>query len=188
MQFKTFVHWQIFCYRIESEKYGLKTLRHLGLKIWNTVPSDIKNPRSLQEFKKKKIYRFIETALADSVKITETCFYRHSVFYRQLQYAHEIGCFSLILCLQTYLAKICFVVTVLQSKRLSIVHLVRVQKLFRKTNIPYHVIRTRTCAYHGVRNVSFRKIFRNNFFYKTPSTAALLNRNTSTLAAIYLAK
>ena len=30
-----------------------------------------------------------------------------------------------------------------------------VHKIFRKTNISYPLIRTRTCAYQGVRNVSF---------------------------------
>ena len=35
-----------------------------------------------------------------------------------------------------------------------------VRKIFRKTNISNPLKRTRTCAYQGVRNVSFRKILR----------------------------
>ena len=34
-----------------------------------------------------------------------------------------------------------------------------VHKIFRKTNIPYPLIRTRTCVYQGVRNVSFPESF-----------------------------
>ena len=30
-----------------------------------------------------------------------------------------------------------------------------IRKIFRKTNISYPLIRTRTCAYQGIRNVSF---------------------------------
>ena len=33
------------------------------------------------------------------------------------------------------------------------------RKIFRKTNISYPLIRTRTCPYQGVRNVSFSKYF-----------------------------
>ena len=36
-----------------------------------------------------------------------------------------------------------------------------VRKIFRKTNISNHLIRTRTCVYQGVRNVSFS----GNFAY-----------------------
>ena len=39
------------------------------------------------------------------------------------------------------------------------IHLVRTQKIFRKTKIPDPLIRTRTCAYYGVRNVSFSENF-----------------------------
>ena len=35
-----------------------------------------------------------------------------------------------------------------------------VRKMFRKTNISNPLIRTRTCAYQGVRNVSFSKHLR----------------------------
>ena len=35
-----------------------------------------------------------------------------------------------------------------------------VSKIFRKANISNPLIRTRTCAYQGIRNVSFRKILR----------------------------
>ena len=42
----------------------------------------------------------------------------------------------------------------------GVIHLVRTQ-LFRKTNISYPLICTRTCAYQGVRNVSFS----GNFAY-----------------------
>ena len=34
-----------------------------------------------------------------------------------------------------------------------------VRKIFRKTNISNPLIRTRTCAYQGVRNVSFSENF-----------------------------
>ena len=34
-----------------------------------------------------------------------------------------------------------------------------VGKIIRKTNISYPLIRTRMCAYQGVRNVSFSEIF-----------------------------
>ena len=34
-----------------------------------------------------------------------------------------------------------------------------VRRIFRKTNISYPLIRTRTCAYQGVRNVSFLESF-----------------------------
>ena len=34
-----------------------------------------------------------------------------------------------------------------------------VRKIFRRTNISNPLIRTRTCAYQGVRNVSFSKNF-----------------------------
>ena len=40
----------------------------------------------------------------------------------------------------------------------GVIHLVRTQH-FSKTNISYPLIRTRTCAYHWVRNVSFWKNF-----------------------------
>ena len=33
--------------------------------------------------------------------------------------------------------------------------MIRVRKTFRKTNISYPLIQTRTCAYQGLRNVSF---------------------------------
>ena len=36
-----------------------------------------------------------------------------------------------------------------------------------KTNISYSLIRTRTCAYHGVRNVPFQKIWRALFSWNT---------------------
>ena len=43
---------------------------------------------------------------------------------------------------------------------LGIIQLVR-SKIFRKTNISYPLIRIRTCAYQGIRNVSFSKNFEN---------------------------
>ena len=33
--------------------YGLKVLQYIGLKIWNILPSDIRNFKSLREFSKK---------------------------------------------------------------------------------------------------------------------------------------
>ena len=41
----------------------------------------------------------------------------------------------------------------------GIIYLVRMQKMFRKTNISYILIRTRTYAYQGVRNSSFSENF-----------------------------
>ena len=38
----------------------------------------------------------------------------------------------------------------------------KARQIFRKTNISYPLIRTRMCAYQGVRNV-FRKIWRALF-------------------------
>ena len=35
----------------------------------------------------------------------------------------------------------------------------KISENLRKTNIFYPLIRTRTCAYHGVRNVSFSEVF-----------------------------
>ena len=43
--------------------------------------------------------------------------------------------------------------------RMGVIHLVRTQN-FPKTNISYPLIRTRTCAYQELRNVSFSKILR----------------------------
>ena len=39
---------------------------------------------------------------------------------------------------------------------------------FRKTNISYPLIRTRTCAYQGIRNVCFSEIFSVLCFLETP--------------------
>ena len=36
--------------------------------------------------------------------------------------------------------------------------IIYVRKIFLKTNSSYPLIRTRTCAYQGVRNISFRKV------------------------------
>ena len=44
-----------------------------------------------------------------------------------------------------------------QSYKRSLIQ--RVLKIFRKTNTFYPLIPTRTCAYHGVRNVSFSENF-----------------------------
>ena len=42
--------------------------------------------------------------------------------------------------------------------QLEVIHLVRMPD-FRKTNISYPLIDTRTCVYHGVRNVCFSEKF-----------------------------
>ena len=39
-------------------------------------------------------------------------------------------------------------------------HSFSASKVFQKIHIFYPLIRTRTCAYHEVRNISFRKILR----------------------------
>ena len=38
--------------QVKSVNYGLKALRYFGPKIWNILPSDIKNSRTLREFSK----------------------------------------------------------------------------------------------------------------------------------------
>ena len=43
-----------------------------------------------------------------------------------------------------------------ENHTFGIIHLLR-SNIFRKTNISYHLIRTRACGYQGVRNVSFSK-------------------------------
>ena len=43
----------------------------------------------------------------------------------------------------------------------------KARQIFRKTNISYPLIRTRTCVYQGVRNVRFRKIWRALFSWST---------------------
>ena len=42
----------------------------------------------------------------------------------------------------------------------------KARQIFRKTNISYPLIRTRTCAYQGVRNVCFEK-FDGLYFFET---------------------
>ena len=44
------------------------------------------------------------------------------------------------------------------ENELRVIHLVRTQN-FLKTNVSYPLIHTRTCAYQGVRNVSFSENF-----------------------------
>ena len=39
--------------QVKSVNYGLKALRYFGPKIWNILPNDIKNPKTLREFSKK---------------------------------------------------------------------------------------------------------------------------------------
>ena len=39
--------------QVKSVNYGLKALRYFGPKIWNILPNDIKNSRTLREFLKK---------------------------------------------------------------------------------------------------------------------------------------
>ena len=43
----------------------------------------------------------------------------------------------------------------------------KARRIFRKTNISYPLIRTRTCAYQGVRNVRFWKIWHDLFSWNT---------------------
>ena len=49
-----------------------------------------------------------------------------------------------------------------------------VRQIFRETTISNPPIRTRTCAYQGVRNVSFRKILRT-YLMNDPLYVCLLN-------------
>ena len=44
----------------------------------------------------------------------------------------------------------------------------KAHQIFRKTNIYYPLISTRTCTYQSVRNVCFRKIWRAFFLLETP--------------------
>ena len=53
--------------------------------------------------------------------------------------------------------------------RYGIIYYVR--KIFRKTNISYPLIRTRTCTYQGVRNVSFSE----NFAYVVNEWSLFIN-------------
>ena len=39
--------------QVKSVNYGLKPLRYFGPKIWNILPNDIKNSRTLREFSKE---------------------------------------------------------------------------------------------------------------------------------------
>ena len=50
-----------------------------------------------------------------------------------------------------------------------------VRKIFRNTNISYHLIRTRTCAYQGVRNVSFSENFANVTNEWSPGSLTMLS-------------
>ena len=40
-------------YNLRTVKYGTETVRHMGPKTWNLVPNDIKESKSLIEFKDK---------------------------------------------------------------------------------------------------------------------------------------
>ena len=53
---------------------------------------------------------------------------------------------------------ICFCTARHTVHKIGVIHLVRTQN-FPKTNISYPLIRTRACAYHGVRNFSFSENF-----------------------------
>ena len=44
----------------------------------------------------------------------------------------------------------------------------KARQIFRKTNFSYPLIRTRTCAYQGVRNVRFSENLANFVFLKHP--------------------
>ena len=44
----------------------------------------------------------------------------------------------------------------------------KARQIFRKTNISYPLIRTRTCAYQGVRNVRFSENLASFVFLKDP--------------------
>ena len=52
------------------------------------------------------------------------------------------------------------------SKR--VFHENKARQIFRKTNISYPLIRTRTCAYQGVRNVRFSENLACFVFFETP--------------------
>ena len=39
--------------QVKSVNYGLKPLRYFGPKIWNILPNDIENSRTLREFSKE---------------------------------------------------------------------------------------------------------------------------------------
>ena len=48
--------------QVKSVNYGLKVLRYFGPKIWNILPSDIKNSKTLREFMilRNCLYRICE--------------------------------------------------------------------------------------------------------------------------------
>ena len=66
-------------------------------------------------------------------------------------------------------AKLFFTVTAKNARgnKMRVIHsvgdhsFISLQKIFQKTNISYPLIRTRTCAYQGVRDVSFSENFAN---------------------------
>ena len=55
---------------MKSVDYGLKALRYFGPKMWNVLPSDIKNCRTLREFSKELSHGFLGIVFVESVKTT----------------------------------------------------------------------------------------------------------------------
>ena len=43
--------WEM--HNVRTVKYGTETIRNMGPKTWELVPKEIKNSKSLQEFKKR---------------------------------------------------------------------------------------------------------------------------------------
>ena len=71
--------------------------------------------------------------------------------------------------LQTYnFAKIMQHISVIRKKKISkrVFQETKARKMFGKTNIFNHLIRTRTCAYQGVRNVHFSENLASLVFLK----------------------
>ena len=64
----------------------------------------------------------------------------------------------------------------------------KAHQIFRKTNISYSLIRTRTCAYQGVRNVCFSENLMCFVFLKHPfwdSSFCLITVDIDTLPSYY---
>ena len=44
-------HWET--YNVRTVKYGTETIKHMGPKTWNLVPNEIRESKSILEFKQK---------------------------------------------------------------------------------------------------------------------------------------
>ena len=82
-----------------------------------------------------------------------TCFLKLQKFDTQ-----NLQCFTLPQNICRYFADVQKIDSLHKISRYGVIHLV-VRKTFWKFNISYPLIYTRTCAYQGVRNISFSENF-----------------------------